>query len=101
MKVAVLSPVWFPVPPTGYGGIEWVVSLLADGLADAGHDVTLFASGDSRTKAKLSAVFATAPSRQIGRAMPGLRHALPCYQRSGEFHLGNDHSGQVAALAGA
>ena len=44
-------------PPSGYGGIEWVVSLLADGLADAGHDVTLFASGDSRTKAKLAAVF--------------------------------------------
>ena len=57
MRVAVLSPVWFPVPPPGYGGIEWVVSLLADGLVDAGHDVTLFASGDSRTQAKLAAVF--------------------------------------------
>src|SRR5439155_20415193 len=49
VRVAVLSPVWFPVPPSGYGGIEWIVSLLADGLVDAGHDVTLFASGDSRT----------------------------------------------------
>ena len=57
MRVAVLSPVWFPVPPSGYGGIEWIVSLLADGLADAGHDVTLFASGDSRTRAQLAAVF--------------------------------------------
>ena len=62
LRVAVLAPPWFPVPPTGYGGIEWVVSLLADGLADAGHDVTLFASGDSQTKAKLDAVFETAPS---------------------------------------
>ena len=48
LRIAVLAPPWFAVPPTGYGGIEWVVSLLADGLADAGHDVTLFASGDSR-----------------------------------------------------
>jgi len=56
MRIAVLSPVWFAVPPTGYGGIEWVVSLLADGLAAAGHDVTLFASGDSKTHAKLAAV---------------------------------------------
>ena len=32
MRIAVLSPVWFPVPPAGYGGIEWIVSLLADGL---------------------------------------------------------------------
>ena len=36
MKIAVIAPVWFPVPPTGYGGTEWIVSLLADGLADAG-----------------------------------------------------------------
>ena len=55
--MAVLSPVWFPVPPTGYGGIELVVSLLADGLADAGHEVTLFASGDSLTKGTLAYVF--------------------------------------------
>ena len=57
------------MPPTGYGGIEWVVSLLADGLTDAGHDVTLFASGDSRTRAKLSAVYEHAPSEQIGRSL--------------------------------
>jgi hypothetical protein len=57
MRIAVMSPVWFPVPPTGYGGIELVVSLLADGLADAGHDVTLFASGDSLTKAELAYVY--------------------------------------------
>ena len=54
VKIAVLSPVWFPVPPSGYGGIEWVVSLLADGLVDAGHEVTLFASGDSRTQRRSS-----------------------------------------------
>ena len=54
LRIAVVSPVWFPVPPTGYGGIEWIVWLLADGLVDAGHDVTLFPSGDSRAKAKLA-----------------------------------------------
>ena len=46
MRIAILSPAWFAVPPSGYGGIEWIVSLLADGLVDAGHDVTLYASGD-------------------------------------------------------
>ncbi len=102
MKVALLSPVWFPVPPTGYGGIEWVVSLLADGLADAGHDVTLFASGDSHTKAKLVSAFDTAPSDQIGLALPELRHALCCYELAGEFQIVNDHSGlPAAALGGA
>ena len=100
--VAVLAPPWFPVPPTGYGGIEWVVSLLADGLVDAGHDVTLFASGDSRTRAKLVAVFETAPSERIGRTFWELQHALACYERADEFDVINDHSGlPAAALGGA
>jgi glycosyltransferase involved in cell wall biosynthesis len=102
MKVAVLSPVWFPVPPTGYGGIEWVVSLLADGLVDAGHDVTLFASGDSRTKAELAFIYEIAPSAEIGRAEYEVRHALGCFERAGEFDVISDHSGPPAAvIAGA
>ncbi len=100
MRVAVLSPVWFPVPPTGYGGIEWVVSLLADGLVAAGHDVTLFASGDSRTDARLVSVFDTAPSLRIGESMPEFTHALACYERAGEFDVINDHSGPPAAALG-
>src|SRR5918994_4616308 len=35
MRIAILSPPWFPVPPPRYGGIEWIVALLADGLAGA------------------------------------------------------------------
>jgi glycosyltransferase involved in cell wall biosynthesis len=100
MRVAILAPVWFSVPPTGYGGIEWIVSLLADGLADAGHDVTLFASGDSRTKATLSSVFRHAPSHLIGQSEPELRHALACYERADEFEIVNDHSGPQAAAVG-
>jgi glycosyltransferase involved in cell wall biosynthesis len=100
VKIAILAPVWFAVPPRGYGGIEWVVSLLADGLVEAGHDVTLFASGDSLTKAKLEAVFEQAPSRLIGRSLPELHHALSCYTRADEFDVINDHSGPLAALVG-
>ena len=88
-----LSPVWFPVPPTGYGGIEWVVALLADGLVEAGHEVTLFASGDSQTKARLVSVYEEAPSERIGTSVAELRHALACYERAGEFDVVNDHSG--------
>src|SRR5256885_12634785 len=85
LRMAIRSTVWFAVPPSGYGGIEWIVSLLADGLVDAGHDVTLFASGDSHTKAHLSFVFEQAPSEQIGKTMPDLRHALACFDQAGEF----------------
>jgi glycosyltransferase involved in cell wall biosynthesis len=93
--------VWFAVPPTGYGGIEWVVSLLADGLVDAGHEVTLFASGDSRTRANLAAVFPEAPSAQIGRTFWELRHALACFSRAEEFDVINDHTGMLGATLGA
>ena len=101
MRIAILAPVWFAVPPTGYGGIEWVVSLLADGLVDAGHEVTMFASGDSRTKAELAAIFPQAPSRQIGRTFEELKHALYCFERADEFDVINDHSGMLGAALGA
>jgi glycosyltransferase involved in cell wall biosynthesis len=100
MRIAILSPVWFAVPPSGYGGVEWIVSLLADGLVDAGHEVTLFASGDSRTKARLTAVFKQAPSDLIGRSLPELRHALACFQRAAEFDVINDHSGPLSVALG-
>jgi glycosyltransferase involved in cell wall biosynthesis len=100
MRIAILSPPWFPVPPTGYGGIEWIVSLLADGLAKAGHEVTLVASGDSRTRANLAWVFEHAPSEQIGRSLPDLRHALSAYERAGDFDVINDHTGHVGAVLG-
>ena len=101
MRIAVLAPPWFAVPPTGYGGIEWIVSLLADGLTTRGHDVTLFASGDSRTKAKLAAVFERAPSELIGRSLPELEHVLSCYERAYDFDVINDHTSPLAAGLGA
>jgi len=100
MKVAILAPVWFPVPPSLYGGIEWVVSLLADGLADTGHDVTLFASGDSKTRAKLDYVFDHAPSEWIGHTYWELQHALHCFERAAEFDVVNDHTGMLGLTLG-
>ena len=56
MKIAQVSPLWERVPPPAYGGIELVVSLLTDELVRRGHEVTLFASGDSLSLAKLVSV---------------------------------------------
>ena len=100
MRVGVISPCWFPVPPTGYGGIEWVVSLLADGLVDGGHEVTLFASGDSHTKAELAAVYDVAPSEWIGHTYWELRHSLGAFARAGEFDVLNDHTGMLGLTLG-
>src|SRR5262245_11421363 len=53
MRIAQVAPLYESVPPRGYGGTERVVSFLTEELVRAGHDVTLFASGDSRTAARL------------------------------------------------
>ena len=55
MRIAQVAPLVGSVPPPGYGGTERVVSYLVEELVNEGHDVTLFASGDSQTSAKLVA----------------------------------------------
>jgi glycosyltransferase involved in cell wall biosynthesis len=56
MRIAQVAPLWERVPPPAYGGIELVVGLLTDELVRRGHEVTLFASGDSISLAKLESV---------------------------------------------
>lgn len=53
MKIAQVAPLWESVPPVLYGGTERVVSFITEELVRQGHEVTLFASGDSTTKARL------------------------------------------------
>jgi len=55
VKIAQIAPLYESVPPKYYGGTERIVSYLTEGLVRAGHEVTLFASGDSVTKAHLVA----------------------------------------------
>lgn len=57
MRIAQLAPLWERVPPPAYGGTELVVSLLADELARRGHQVVVYASGDSETLAELRSVY--------------------------------------------
>src|SRR5438874_9145116 len=53
MRIAQVAPLYESVPPKYYGGTERVVSYLTDELVRLGHDVSLFASGDSETDARL------------------------------------------------
>jgi len=57
MRIAQVAPLYEPVPPHLYGGTERVVSWLTEELVRRGHEVTLFASGDSRTAARLVAPY--------------------------------------------
>src|SRR3954447_16854811 len=57
MRIAQLAPLAESVPPKLYGGTERVIAWLVDELVQLGYEVTLFASGDSKTKGKLHAVW--------------------------------------------
>ena len=56
MRIAQISPLWESVPPKLYGGTERIVSYVTEELVQQGHEVTLFASGDSTTAARLHAI---------------------------------------------
>ena len=100
MHIGLICPVWFPVPPEAYGGTERVVALLAEGLVDAGHDVTLFASGDSRTSARLESVFQTAPSEWIGHTYWEMQHTIHAIRQGDRFDVVHDHTGLLGLALG-
>jgi glycosyltransferase involved in cell wall biosynthesis len=97
MRIAVLAPVSTPVPPEAYGGAEAVVGTLADGLVDAGHEVTLFATGDSKTRATLVAPLDELPTRPGRRTEAEVHHALTCLKRADEFDVVSSHLGVLGA----
>jgi glycosyltransferase involved in cell wall biosynthesis len=102
MRIAVVAPPWYRVPPNGYGGIEWVVALLADGLTERGHQVTLFAPPGSQTEARLIPPLQEVPPEElIGDPWYEAAHAVSAYDRAGEFDLLHDHTGPIGASIGA
>ncbi|MDO8300662.1 glycosyltransferase family 4 protein [Lacisediminimonas sp.] len=66
MKIAQVSPLFERVPPIGYGGTERIISYLTEELVAQGHEVTLFASGDSLTRARLVAAVDCSMRPQAG-----------------------------------
>ncbi|WJW75896.1 glycosyltransferase family 4 protein [Thiohalobacter sp. IOR34] len=76
MKIAQVAPLHESVPPRTYGGTERVVSYLTEALVDAGHEVTLYASGDSRTRARLVPVVAEGLRLAPERRDPLASHVL-------------------------
>ena len=89
MKVALLGPIAWRTPPRAYGPWEQIVSLLAEGLVELGVDVTLFATLDSITAARLDGVCAhpyNEDGSYDGRVWEAI-HISHCLARSAEFDL--------------
>ena len=59
LRIAQVAPLWTPIPPRTYGGIELLMKLLIDELVARGHDVTLFSSADCKTTGHLHEVLET------------------------------------------
>lgn len=69
MKIAITSTPWIAIPPAGYGGTERVVQNLVEGLVKKGHDVTLYATGDSKTSAKLEYFYKNALGNNLDKKL--------------------------------
>ncbi|MCC5600493.1 glycosyltransferase family 4 protein [Nostoc favosum] len=96
MRIAQVAPLWERVPPPAYGGIELVVGLLTDELVRRGHEVTLFASGDSISLAKLVSVHPRA--LRLDRTIKDysvyeMLNLASVYERAEEFDIIHSHIG--------
>jgi glycosyltransferase involved in cell wall biosynthesis len=89
LRIAVLAPISWRVPPRHYGPWELFASLLTEGLVSRGHDVTLFASGDSRTAAHLCSVVATGWSEDptIDPKVAECLHISQVFDRASDFDV--------------
>lgn len=101
MKIALLAPFEEPVPPKKYGGTELVVYNLVEELVTLGHDVTLIASGDSTTTAKLAPAVKQAirvlpkarnPQMRMALNYQGLANALTLIVKD-DFDILHNHYG--------
>jgi len=96
LRIGMIAPPWYEVPPRGYGGTEAVVGALVDQLAERGHEVTLVAAGRAGTKAARTVkVYEEPPSELLGRsAVPEVMAAAVAARAFAELDLDiiHDHS---------
>lgn len=91
MRIGLIAPPWFPVPPPAYGGTECVVDNLARGLAALGHDVRLFTVGTSTSPVRRSHLF-DLPVPQLGRSIPEAAHVLAAHEELHDVDVIHDHT---------
>lgn len=96
LRIGMVAPPWFTVPPSGYGGTEAVVAALTDQLVARGHEVTLIAAGPAGTRATTHvSTYEEPPSHLLGSsAMPEVVHAAAAARALDELDLDivHDHS---------
>ncbi|MCZ7437318.1 glycosyltransferase family 4 protein [Micromonospora sp. WMMC241] len=95
LRIAMVVPPWYEVPPPGYGGVEQVVAGLVDALVDRGHDVTLFGAGaETGTRARLAATVEEPQMERLGEFLPEVVHVARTNRmiEAGGFDIVHDHT---------
>lgn len=103
MKIAQIAPPWIPVPPRNYGGTEAIIAYLVEEQVARGHDVTLFAPGDAKTRAKHIAFI---PKSLTEEGVPWSAHLKAFYHlyealrlvRESDFDIVHTHLSSAADM---
>lgn len=74
LRIALVMPPWFDVPPQAYGGIESLAADLTDAFVERGHTVFVVGVGTDGTRAHFRSTYEVAPSERIGEALPEVIH---------------------------
>jgi glycosyltransferase involved in cell wall biosynthesis len=103
VNILQIAPLWEPVPPPAYGGTEAVVYLLVEELVRQGHNVTLCASGNSQTSARLQSSYPASLRTAKGIDCPTVyawHHAAQSLKEAEQYDVIHNHAGEdVMALA--
>jgi glycosyltransferase involved in cell wall biosynthesis len=92
VKIGLLAPPWLPVPPPKYGGTESVIDRLARGFHAAGHDVTLFTTGDASCPVPRRSVVLESTPDGIGSAVVEQFHVAHAYEELRHCDVVHDHT---------
>jgi hypothetical protein len=103
LRVALVAPPWYPIPPSAYGGIEAMVYWLAEGLLACGHQVTVIGAGEPGTRARFARTYQVPPTGRLGEVLPELVHAAHVAELLDDLdvQIVHDHSaaGPLAAAS--
>src|SRR3954447_6247103 len=103
LRIAMVMPPWYEVPPVGYGGLEKVCASLIDGLIDRGHDVTLFGTGTrTGTRARFVSTNHELQYPRLLESMPELVHVTQVNEMLAQEHFDvvHDHTSVGPVTAG-
>jgi glycosyltransferase involved in cell wall biosynthesis len=101
LRIVLVAPPWYPIPPLAYGGIEALVYCLAEGLLARGHQVIVIGAGEPGTRARFVRTYEVPPTRRLGEVLPELLHAAHVAELLDELDVQVVHDHSAAGPLGA